>query len=193
MKIGYYRVATVNQTPKIQHDSLDQFGCDQLFADISVHETDEQPQLIRMLGHMKNGDVLVVWKLDRLSSRMRKLFQIMESLEARNIDLVSLEDDFDTRADDGWDGCKSALKWSLNEQLPAGTARIYIWLDGGYGHVKVENCKTGHDDLDEVANEAVKIVGCSPDDGYPGFDVASSLIDAFGGEIVRIEYGQPLE
>jgi hypothetical protein len=193
MKIGYYRVATVSQTPKIQRDALEQFGCEQFFADISPHEADEQSELNRLLGHMKAGDVLVVWRMDRLCSRMRKLFQIMEYLEARGLDFVSLEDGFDTRAGDGWHGFKSALKWSFNEQLPAGTARIYIWLDGGYGHVRIERGKTGNDELDEIANEAVKVKGCLPENGYPGFDVANCLIDAFGGEILRVEYGQPLE
>lgn len=193
MKVGYYRVATASQAPKIQHDALERAGCEQLFADISVHQTDEQPQLIRMLGHLKTGDILVVYNLERLCSSMRKLFQVLESLEARGIDLVSLENELDTTNSSGWYGLKSALKWSLNEDLPAGTARIYVWLDGGYGHVKVENCETGNDELDKVAREALKIVGCSPEDGYPGFDVATCLVDAFGGEIVRIEYGHPLQ
>ena len=47
--------------------------------------------------------------------------------------------------------------------------------------------KTGIEELDALTDEAVKITGCSPEEGYPGFDVASYLVDTFGGSIERVE------
>lgn len=190
MKIGYSRVSTVSQRPKIQHDALESCGCRRFYADISFEENEEQPELDRLLGHLKPSDILVVWRLDRLSSSIRRLFKTIESLQMKNVTLVSLEEGFDTSKPNGWEALKQSLKWSLNEDLPAGTAKIYLWLDGGYGHVKVENCMTGIQELDELAHEAVKIIGCSPEEGYPGFDVASYLVDTFGGSIERVEYGR---
>ncbi len=188
MKIGYSRVSTVSQRAKIQHDALASYGCQRFYADISVEKNEEQPELDRLLGHIKPSDILVVWRLDRLSSSIRRLFKTIESLQMKNVTLVSLEEGFDTSQPSGWAPLKQSLKWSLNEELPAGTAKIYIWLDGGYGNVKVENCRTGIEELDELAGEAVKITGCSTDEGYPGFDVASYLVDTFGGSIERVEY-----
>ena len=190
MKIGYSRVSTVSQRPKIQHEALESYGCRRFYADISIDENQEQPELDRLLGHLKPSDILVVWRLDRLSSSIRRLFKTIESLQMKNVTLVSLEEGFDTSNPNGWGALKQSLKWSLNEDLPAGTAKIYLWLDGGYGHLKVENCKTGVEELDELAGEAVKIIGCSPEEGYPGFDVASYLVDTFGGSIERVEYNR---
>ncbi len=188
MKIGYSRVAAVSRQPKLQHKALESCGCQRFYTDIRANGSGEQPELDRLLGHLRPGDILVVNQLDQLSDSIRTLFKVFEILRTKNAFLVALEDGFDTSAPDGWEALKKGLKWSMNQNLPAGTAKIYIWLDSGYGYVKVENCKTGIQELDELSGEAVKITGCSPEDGYPGFDVASYLVDTFGGSIERVEY-----
>ncbi len=188
MKIGYSRVATVSRQPKLQHKALETYGCQRFYTDIGASGSEEQPELDRLLGHLRPGDILVVNQLDQLSDSIRTLFKVFEILRTKNTFLAALEDGFDTSVPGGWEALKKSLKWSMNENLPAGTAKIYIWLDSGYGYVKVENCKTGIQELDELSGEAVRITGCSPEDGYPGFDVASYLVDTFGGSIERVEY-----
>lgn len=187
MKIGYSRVSAVSKEAKIHHDALEVFGCQRFYADLHVNDNGEQPELVRLLGHIKAGDILAVNQLDQLSESIRRLFKVIEIIEAKKAHLVSLEDNLDTTFPNGWESLKKSLRWSLNQTLPAGTAKIYLWLKN-YGQVVVENCKTGIEELDTLTDEAVKITGCSPEEGYPGFDVASYLVDTFGGSIERVEY-----
>jgi len=188
VKIGYIKVSSVSQRPKLQHDALEAFGCKRLYADISVDDNNEQPELIRMLGHLKPDDIVVVWQIDRLSSSRRRLFQLIESFEERNVGFVSLQDNLDTTVTGGMKALRKFLQWSHNEDIPAGTALVFARIQG-YGDVKIEKCRTGIDDLDKVIEQGVKLVGCDPEEGYPGLDAANCLIDVFGGEILRVEYG----
>ncbi len=188
MKIGYIRVSTVSQQAKQQHDALEASGCRRLYADISVEEKDEQPELTRMLGHLKPGDVVVVWKLDRLRKSRRHLFQLIEHLDARSIGLISIAEGLDTTAPEGIDSLKTFLRWSPNDAITAGTAVIFARVNG-YGNVRIEQCKTGVDDLDRIIEAGIKLIGCDPADSYPGLDAAACLIDSLGGEILRVEYG----
>jgi len=188
MKTGYIRVSTVSQRPKLQHDALKAYGCQQLYADISVEDENEQPELTRMLGRLKTGDLVVVWQLDRLSHSSRRLFQILEYLEARGVGLVSLQDDLDTTAPGGMEALRKFLRWSQNDDIPPGTALVFLRVTG-YGDVRIERCKTGVEDLDQIIEAGVKLVGCDPEESYPGLDAAACLIDVFGGEILRVEYG----
>jgi hypothetical protein len=188
VKIGYIKVSSVSQGPKLQHDALEAFGCKRLYADISVDDNNEQPELSRMLGHLKPDDIVVVWQIDRLSSSRRRLFQLIESFEDRNVGFVSLQDNLDTTVTGGIKALRKFLQWYHNEDIPAGTALVYARIQG-YGDVKIEKCRTGIDDLDKVIEEGVKLVGCDPEEGYPGLDAANCLIHVFGGEILRVEYG----
>ena len=188
VKIGYIRVSSVGQRPKLQHDALEAFGCKRLYADLSVDDNNEQPELIRMLGHLKPGDIVVVWQIDRLSSSRRRLFQVIESFENREVGFVSLQDNLDTTIAGGMKSLRKFLQWFHNKNIPAGTALIYARIKG-YGDVKIEKCRSGIVDLDKVIEEGVKLIGCDPEEGYPGLDAANCLIDVFGGEILRVEYG----
>ena len=189
MIVGYVRISSVSKRPKLQRDALEKFGCKQIFTDISSDD-DECPERTRMLGHLRKGDIVVVWRLDRLAHESKQQLQLALSLEERGIYLISLEDGIDTRTPGGSLKFKKSMRWALNNGLPAGTAVIYAWLQG-YGHIKIENCRTGIPDLDEIADKALDLVGNGSIGSYPGFDLATCLIDAFGGEIERIEYGPP--
>jgi hypothetical protein len=118
----------------------------------------------------------------------RRLFQLIESFEDRGVGFVSLQDDIDTTVTGGMKFLRKFLKWFHNEEIPAGTALVYARIEG-YGDIKIEKCRTGIDDLDRVIEEGVKLIGCDPEEGYPGLDAANCLIDVFGGEILRVEYG----
>lgn len=65
--IGYARVSTADQTAALQHDALTQAGCQRIFTDEVSGATAERPQLAEALGHLRPGDSLVVWRLDRLA------------------------------------------------------------------------------------------------------------------------------
>ena len=66
MLIGYARVSTQEQDPALQHDALEQAGCDKVFTEKASGAQRDRPQLMAALEYIGEGDTLVVWKLDRL-------------------------------------------------------------------------------------------------------------------------------
>lgn len=100
--IGYYRVSTPEQNPQMQIDALEKYGCDRLFGDVGVSGTRaSRPQFDKALDYARNGDKLVVWKLDRLGRNTLNLLTLAEDLAARKIELVSLRDQIDTSTPTG--------------------------------------------------------------------------------------------
>lgn len=73
MKIGYARVSTQDQNPLLQLDALKQAGCERIFVEKASGAQRERPELIAALSHLRKGDALVVWKLDRLARSLRQL------------------------------------------------------------------------------------------------------------------------
>jgi DNA invertase Pin-like site-specific DNA recombinase len=66
MLIGYARVSTRDQTPALQIDALQAAGCEKLFEETASGAQRDRPQLAAALDYLREGDTLVVWKLDRL-------------------------------------------------------------------------------------------------------------------------------
>jgi DNA invertase Pin-like site-specific DNA recombinase len=73
--LGYARVSTVEQDPALQFDALDSAGCPRIFGDRASGAVAERPELARALDHLRPGDTLVVWKLDRLGRNLRHLIE----------------------------------------------------------------------------------------------------------------------
>ncbi len=96
MLIGYARVSTLDQTPQLQTDALKQAGCERIFTEKASGAQRDRPQLIAALDYLREGDSLVVWKLDRLARSMRQLIETVEELERRKIGLLSLTEQIDT-------------------------------------------------------------------------------------------------
>lgn len=95
--IGYYRVSTKDQNPQLQIDALNDYGCDRIFGDIGASGTKaSRPQFDKALDYTREGDKLVVWKLDRLGRNTLNLLTLVDNLSARQIELVSLRDQIDT-------------------------------------------------------------------------------------------------
>src|SRR5258708_20360338 len=67
MLIGYARVSTTDQTLDLQTDALKRAGCEKLFTDTTSGAKSERPGLQEAMNHLRAGDTLVVWRLDRLS------------------------------------------------------------------------------------------------------------------------------
>jgi DNA invertase Pin-like site-specific DNA recombinase len=84
MLIGYARVSTQEQDPALQLDALVQSGCDKVFMEKASGAQRDRPQLV-VLEYMREGDTLIVWKLDRLARSLRQLIETVELLEARRI------------------------------------------------------------------------------------------------------------
>ena len=94
--VGYARVSTSDQTLDPQHDALLAAGCYRVFADVASGALAARPELDRALDHLRTGDVLVVWRLDRLGRSLRHLIDVVTALDARGIGFRSLTEHIDT-------------------------------------------------------------------------------------------------
>lgn len=101
MLIGYARVSTQDQDPALQHDALTQAGCERLFTEKASGAQRDRPQLHAALEYMREGDTLVVWKLDRLARSLKQLVETVEDLEQRGIGFRSLTEAIDTTTSGG--------------------------------------------------------------------------------------------
>lgn len=97
MKIGYARVSTDDQNLNLQFDALQKAGCDQVFSDQGVSgATTERGGLSQALAAVGPGDVLVVWRLDRLGRSLGFLIELIEHLGKTEAGFQSLSDGIDT-------------------------------------------------------------------------------------------------
>ena len=97
MKIGYARVSTDEQHLHLQRDALKKAGCRKIVTDTGVSgHLRKRDGLDRAMKHIKKGDVLVVWKLDRLGRSLGFLIDLMEQLKAKGAGFQSLSDDINT-------------------------------------------------------------------------------------------------
>ena len=91
MKIGYARVSTNEQELGLQITSLQQFGCDKIYTE-KISAVKERPILDMVMNSLRTGDVLVVWKLDRLARSLKQLIVFLEDLKNRNVEFCSISD-----------------------------------------------------------------------------------------------------
>ncbi|NCC23402.1 MAG: recombinase family protein [Alphaproteobacteria bacterium] len=96
MIIGYARVSTEDQHLDAQEDALRAAGCERVFADRISGSIRSRPELDRLLDHLREGDVIVVTKYDRLARSLRDLLEIVETVKARGAGFRSLAEDIDT-------------------------------------------------------------------------------------------------
>jgi DNA invertase Pin-like site-specific DNA recombinase len=96
MLVGYARVSTHLQTPDGQIDALTAAGCERVFQESISGTRADRPQLAAALEYAREGDVLVVARLDRLARSMRQLLSTIDDLQKRGIGLRSLHENIDT-------------------------------------------------------------------------------------------------
>lgn len=101
MLVGYARVSTQDQDPALQLDALAQSGCERVFTEKASGAHRERPKLAEALDYMRQGDTLVIWKLDRLARSLKQLIETVEALSARDIGLRSLTEAIDTTTSGG--------------------------------------------------------------------------------------------
>jgi len=99
--VGYARVSTQDQKPALQRDALTGAGCEKLFEETASGAQRDRPQLQAAIDYMRQGDTLVVWKLDRLARSMKQLIETVEDLDARGIGFRSLTEAIDTTTPGG--------------------------------------------------------------------------------------------
>ena len=128
MNIGYCRVSTEDQNPDLQLTALQGAGCTRIFTDKATGVHVKRPQLTKCLASLEAGDVLVVWKLDRLGRSLRDLITLLDDLKAREVAFRSLTEALDTHTPTGramWQmvGILAELERSLiQERTKAGRA-----------------------------------------------------------------------
>lgn len=101
MLIGYARVSTMDQNPRMQTDALDKAGCERIFIEKISGSREDRPELNAALDYMREGDTLVVWKLSRLARSIRQIIKTAYDLEQRKIKLKVLAQSIDTGTPEG--------------------------------------------------------------------------------------------
>ena len=101
MLIGYARVSTQDQNLDFQIDALTKAGCHRLFDDKVSGSRAERPGLAKALDMLREGDTLVVWKLDRLGRSVKNLVDLVGQLHQQSVQFKSLTDAIDTGTPSG--------------------------------------------------------------------------------------------
>ncbi|MBX3710053.1 MAG: recombinase family protein [Gammaproteobacteria bacterium] len=101
MKIGYARVSTREQNLDMQVSALEYAGCEKIYEEVVIGAKADRPVLNNLIKQLRDGDVVVVWKLDRLGRSLKHLVELVHILMQRNIGLCSLNDPIDTTTPQG--------------------------------------------------------------------------------------------
>ncbi len=101
MILGYARVSTADQKLDLQLDALKNAGCDQVFKDVASGGNTNRKELERALKFLREGDTLVVWKLNRLGRSLRHLISVVTRLQKNNIYFKTLQENIDTSSPGG--------------------------------------------------------------------------------------------
>ncbi|AUM94651.1 TPA: recombinase family protein [Clostridium botulinum] len=101
MLIGYARVSTQDQHLELQKDALEKAGCEKIFTDIASGAKTERKGLEEALTYLRKGDILVVWRLDRLGRSLKHLIEVVNDLSEKNIGFQSLQEKIDTTTSGG--------------------------------------------------------------------------------------------
>ncbi|PJG57834.1 recombinase family protein [Aeromonas cavernicola] len=101
MLIGYARISTQDQNLELQLDALTKAGCQKVFEDTISGTRADRPGLGKALDMLREGDTLVVWKLDRLGRSAKQLVKLVSALHKQNVQFKSLTDSIDTGTPSG--------------------------------------------------------------------------------------------
>src|SRR3954464_4657926 len=101
MLIGYARVSTLDQTLALQQDALTAAGCGDIYTDTVSGSVTDRPGLANALSHLRTGDTLVVWRLDRLGRSLSHLIETVRQLQEQGVGFRSLQEQIDTTTSGG--------------------------------------------------------------------------------------------
>lgn len=100
-KIGYARVSTTEQSLDLQIDALEKEGCAVIFTEKASGRKTDRTELTKCLEYLREGDVLVVYKLDRLGRTTRQLIELVEDLDKKGIQFKAITNQIDTTTAQG--------------------------------------------------------------------------------------------
>lgn len=102
MLIGYARTSTIDQNLDLQLDALEAAGCEKIFSDKGISGTQvTRPGLSEAIAHLRPGDVLVVWRLDRIGRSTKNVLALVEELQAEGVAFRSLTEEISTTGPTG--------------------------------------------------------------------------------------------
>jgi DNA invertase Pin-like site-specific DNA recombinase len=101
MKFGYGRVSTRDQNLDLQIDALKAAGCQEIFVEKVTGTKKNRPELNRLLGKVREGDIVVVWKLDRWGRSLQDLIELMNELNQKKVQFQCLTVAMDTSTNEG--------------------------------------------------------------------------------------------
>lgn len=101
MLVGYARVSTPEQSLDLQKDALREAGCERCYTDIASGAKAARPGLVEALEYLRSGDILVVWKLDRLGRSLSHLIEVVRGLQKEGIGFRALQEQVDTSSAGG--------------------------------------------------------------------------------------------
>src|SRR5260370_25782952 len=101
MKIGYIRVSKDKQATILQEDAMKREECKRVFIDKMTGKRFDRPEYLKMLDQVRPGDVIVVWRLDRLGRSLKELIATVSGLAGRGVELRSLKENIDTTTPTG--------------------------------------------------------------------------------------------
>ncbi len=172
MLIGYERVSTTDQNLSLQHDALSKAGCKKIYRDIASASKDSREGLNKALEALREGDTLVVWRLDRLGRSLRHLIDVVGRLNEDQIGLMSLQEKIDTTTSGGklvfhiFGALAEFEREVIRERTRAGLAAARTrGRKGGrpikFGTKQVERAKRLLDDPETTVREVCKTLGIS--------------------------------
>ena len=100
-KVGYARVSTAGQSLGVQLDTLKTYGCEKIYQEKRSGTTANRPELNSILDYVRDGDSLVITKLDRLARSTLHLTQIADQLKQKGVELVVTDQNIDTSTPTG--------------------------------------------------------------------------------------------
>lgn len=170
--IGYARVSTADQNPSLQLDALRAAGCARVFTDHASGTLDRRAQLDACLNHLRSGDTLTVWRLDRLGRSMRHLIDVVSDLDGRGVGFRSLTEAIDTTTAGGrlvfhvFAGLAEFERAIIAERTRAGLASARArGRHGGrppkLSPAQIATARQLYNDRKRTVAEIAGIVGCS--------------------------------
>ena len=97
MLVGYARVSTKEQNYEMQIQALRNAGCEKIFSEKESGSSDDRREFKKALTFLREGDTLIVWKLDRLGRSVSQSSRFLEILKEKKVSVVSLIENIDTR------------------------------------------------------------------------------------------------
>ncbi len=91
MKIGYARVSSNTQDLNLQKQELLKAGCEKIFSESISGKDNNRTELIGMINSLRETDIVIVYKIDRIARSLKGLMEIVELLKEKKVDLVSLD------------------------------------------------------------------------------------------------------